>query len=137
MQTLINTYMVGNPPEVKAQISKWERELNDSITNQEIEVEEWKNMVKDPGNNRGCYMLFRQTIQQYWVMKNILAQAMTFYKKREEQEEARPMEPSMKDLHKEISIVQIQLYLNNLVVNRIEQRIQDMKRSSRGLVQKP
>lgn len=53
MQALINAYMIATPPEVKAQISEWERELNDSITNHEIEIEEWKNMVKDLGNTRG------------------------------------------------------------------------------------
>jgi len=100
MQTLINTYMAGNPPEVRAQIAEWERELNDNITNQDIETEEWEIMVKDLGNTRGRHMLFWQTIQQYWVMKNIVAQAMTLYKEEEVQEEARTTEPSMKDLHR-------------------------------------
>lgn len=33
MKTLIDAYMVGNRPEVKAQLAGWEQELNDSITN--------------------------------------------------------------------------------------------------------
>lgn len=65
MQTLTNTYMVGNPLKITAQITEWEREHNDNITNQDIETEEWETMVKDPGNIRGRHMLFCQTIQQY------------------------------------------------------------------------
>jgi len=53
MQTLINTYMDGNFLEVRAQIVEWERELNGSITNYDIETEEWETMVKDPRNIRG------------------------------------------------------------------------------------
>jgi len=65
MKTLIDAYMAGNPLEVRAQIVGWERELNDSITNQDIPTKEWEYMVQDPGNTRGCHTLFRQTIQQY------------------------------------------------------------------------
>lgn len=46
---------------------------------------------------------------------------MTIYKEREEPEEDRPIEPSLKDLQKEIQSVQMQLYHNNLCLNRIEQ----------------
>lgn len=54
---------------------------------------------------------------------------MTLYKEQEVQEEARTTEPNMKDLHREIAAVQIQVYKNNLALNMIEQIIQDMKRS--------
>lgn len=40
MKTLIDAYMAGNPPEVKAQIASWERELNDNTRNQDIPMEE-------------------------------------------------------------------------------------------------
>ena len=93
------------PPKVKAIISEWERELNSNIENEEIQAKEWDTIVKGPGNTRGCQTLFRQTIQQYWVMKNILAKAMTTYKEREELEEDRPTKPSLKDLQKEIQSV--------------------------------
>ncbi len=62
MQTLINAYMVGNLPKVRAQIAKWERGLNDSITNYYIEKDEWESMVKYQGNTRGRHTLFWQTI---------------------------------------------------------------------------
>jgi len=65
MKSLINVYVVGTLPEVKAQISEWERELKDSIENQEIGTEEWETMVKDPKNTIGCQTLFWQTIEQY------------------------------------------------------------------------
>jgi len=129
MHNLINAYFVGTPPEVKAVISEWERELNNNIENQEIEAKEWETMVKDTENTIGLQTLFHQTIQQYCVMQNILAHTMTTYKEREEHEEDRPVEPSMKDLQREIQSDQLQLYHNNLTVNRIEQSLQDMKRS--------
>lgn len=55
--------------------------------------------------------------------ENILARVMTTYKEREETEEDRPTEPSMKDLQREIQSVQMQLYHNNLSLNRIEQSL--------------
>jgi len=64
-------------------------------------------MVEDPENTIGHQTLFHQTIQQHWVMKNILARAMTTYKEREEPEEDRPAEPSMKDLQREIQSIQL------------------------------
>jgi len=121
MQNLINGYYVGTPVEVKVVISKWERELNANIENEEIQAEEWETIVKDPSNTRGHQTLFRHTIQQYWVMKNILAKAMTTYKEREEPEEDRPIEPSLQDLQKEIQSVQMQLYHNNICINRVKQ----------------
>lgn len=80
MKTLIDAYMATNPPEVRAQITGWERELNDNMTNQDIPMEEWEDMVQDPSNTRSRHTLFRQTIQQYWVMKNVVARAMTLNK---------------------------------------------------------
>lgn len=62
MQNLINAYIVGTPLKVKAVISKWERELNNNIANQEIKTKEWETMVKYPGNTKGRQMLFRQII---------------------------------------------------------------------------
>lgn len=54
---------------------------------------------------------------------------MTTYKEREEIKEDRPVEPCMKDLRREIQSIQLQWYHNNLMVNRIEHSLQDMKRS--------
>ncbi len=56
-------------------------------------------------------------------MKNIVARAMKLYKEQEVQEEARKTELNVKDLHKEIVAVQIQVYINNLAHNRIEQSV--------------
>ena len=116
MKTLIYTYMVGNPPEVRAQIACWERELNDNIKNQDIPVEEWEDMVQDPGNTRRRHTLFRQTIHQYWVMKNVVARAMTLKKEQatskgsEAQEDTKQKDPIRAELLKEIAIAQIQTY---------------------------
>ena len=73
MKTLTDVYMAGNPSEVRAQIASWERELHDNIKNQGIPMEEWEDMVQDPGNTHRRHTPFRQTIQQYWVMKNVVA----------------------------------------------------------------
>lgn len=73
--------------------------------------------------------MFQQTIQKYWVMKNIVALAMTTYKEREDLEEDRPKEPILRDLQREIQFVQMQLYQNNIYLNRVEQSLHNMMRS--------
>ena len=62
-------------------------------------------------------------------MKNILAKAMTTYKEIEEPEEDRQVEPSLKDLQKEIQSIQMKQYHNNLCLKRIEQRWQTLMQS--------
>lgn len=79
MKTIINACMTQNPPNIRAQIASWERELNDNIKHPDIPIEEWDSMVLDTGNTCGRHSLFRETIQQYWVMKNVAARAMTLH----------------------------------------------------------
>lgn len=111
MKTLIDAYMAGNLPDIRAQITGWERELNDSIKNQDIPMEEWESMVPDPGNSRGRHSLFRQTIQQYWVMKNVVERAMTLNREQavcegtKENENTKEKDPVRAELLTEIATV--------------------------------
>lgn len=126
MNTFINAYVARNTPKVRAQIAGWERELNDSITNQDIPTKEREDMVQDPRNTCGHHTLFRQMIQQYWVMKNVMDRAMTLKKEQvvnkgqEAQEETKVKEPSRVDPIREVATIQIQTYQNNQALSRIE-----------------
>jgi len=92
-------------------------------------------MVQDTGNTHRWHTLFRKTFQQYWVMKNVMAHAMTLNKEQvenkgqEAQEDNKGKEPYRADLLKEIAEIQIKKYRNNLALGRIEQSLQDMRRS--------
>lgn len=67
-------------------------------------------------------------------MKNVVAQAMTLNReqaaigKTKENENIKEKD-LVRDELREIAIVQIQTYKNNLALGRIEQTLQDMKRS--------
>lgn len=108
MQKLMHAYCVGTPTEVKAVIASWEVELNANVVNEEIPKSVWEHVVQDLRHTRRRQTLFRPTIQLYWVMKNILAKAMTTYKDIEEAEEDKHEELSLKDIQKEIQSVQMQ-----------------------------
>lgn len=89
-------------------------------------MEEWEPFLIDPGHTRGLQTLFRQAIQQYWVMKNLLAKAMTTYGDKEEPLQSHNEEPSLKDVQKEIQVVQVQQYHQNLHFRKIEKQIQTL-----------
>lgn len=126
MKTLIDAYMVGNQPNIRAQIVGWERALNDNVKNQDIPIEEWESMVSDPGNSRVRHSLFRKTIQHYWVMKYVVAWAITLNREKttggkiEAKENTKEKDPVRVELLREIATIQIQTYRNNLALRRIE-----------------
>ena len=36
-------------------------------------MEEWEGMLQDPGTSNGWKSLFKKTLQQYWIMKHVVA----------------------------------------------------------------
>jgi len=89
MKSIIDSYMAGNPPEIREQIAGWERELNSISKNQEVPREEWERMVLDPGNAWSHNSFFNKTLQQYWIMKHVVARAMNLNHDVREEEEAK------------------------------------------------
>lgn len=39
-------------------------------------MEDWGNLIPDPGNTRGCLSLYKQALHVYWVLKRLLAKIM-------------------------------------------------------------
>lgn len=74
-------------------------------------------------------------MQQYLVMKNVVAHAMTLNQEQvvcgriEAKENTKEKDPVKAKLLRDIATMKIQTYRNNLVLERIEQTLQDMKRS--------
>lgn len=56
-----------------------ERDLRANLKYRDIPIDEWESIVRDPRSTRGRHSLFKQTKQQYWTMKNLVAQAMTLH----------------------------------------------------------
>lgn len=141
MMSIIDAYMAGNPPKIWEQINGWERELRSISLNQEVPRGEWEAMVSNLGNSRSSNSLFNKTIQQYWIMKHVVARAMNMNRaiQEEEEEEMRQwnkqlqnqnqekMENMKSVLLKEITAVQIQASRNNLILGRIKQMLREMK----------
>lgn len=40
------------------------------------EMEDWGNLIPDPGNTRGRMSLYKQALHVYWVLKRLRAKAM-------------------------------------------------------------
>ncbi len=54
------------------------QEMEDSVMEEDSEpkMEEWGDIVPNPGHTRGRMMLYRQALHVYWVMKHLLARAL-------------------------------------------------------------
>lgn len=55
-------------------------------------MDEWERMVPDHGTTNGRQSVFRQNMHQYWVMKNIVARAMTLHREHMAGEEVKEQE---------------------------------------------
>ncbi len=42
----------------------------------EEEMEDWMDIMPDPGHTRGRMTLYKQSLHLYWVMKRLMAKAM-------------------------------------------------------------
>lgn len=126
MQNLMHAYHRGTPAQGKSIISTWEAELNIKAATKLLPTEEWDSMLIDLTHNRGRQTLFRQKVQLYWVMTNLLARAMTTNRDLEEPSQARQEGPSLKDIQREIQVVQVQQYNQNVRFGRVEKQIQSL-----------
>lgn len=118
---MINAYMAGNSSEIHVQINGCEQELRSIIENKEIPRGEWEVLISDPGNTRRRNSLFNKILQQYWIMKHVIARAMEMNQavREEEEEERKQGEEQVKiqitkeienlkaTLLKEIAVVQV------------------------------
>jgi len=96
MQNLMHAYHGGTPTQVKVIISTWEAVLNAKEATKPLPTKEWDPLVIDLGHIRGRQTLFKQIIQPYWVMKNLLSRAMTTHRDAEEPMQARQEDASLK-----------------------------------------
>lgn len=138
---VINAYMAWNSPETHAQIHGQERELRSISENKEIPRGEWEDPIPDLGTTRGRISLFNKTLQQYWIMKHVIARAMEMnqavreeeeedMKQRDEQEKSQTREET-KNLKasflKEITAIQVQTARNHVLMWKMELMLQEMK----------
>jgi len=86
IKTIIDAYMEGNQKEVRDQINSWEHDLRDNLRYIDIPMEEWERMVQDLGTMNGRQSLFKKTLHEYWIMKNVVARAMTLHREHMEGE---------------------------------------------------
>lgn len=83
-------------------------------------------MLQDSGTTNGQQSLFNRTLQQYWIMKHIVARAMTLHQEHMEGEvlnrQERNKEPDLVrgEIMKELVTIQLQTYRNNLALGRID-----------------
>lgn len=49
-------------------------------------MHEWEEMLQDLGTTNGWKSLYHRTLQQYWIMKHIVARAMTLHQEHMEGE---------------------------------------------------
>ena len=74
MQTILHG--ASTSTQFKTMISAWEAKLKIEEAG-EPSVEEWENLITDPGNTRGWLTMFKQTIHLYWLMKCIIVKVIT------------------------------------------------------------
>ena len=75
LENLVLNYIVGNASPTRNQIRGWERELQINPEDNEAAAD-ILDFIQDPGNTRGRFTLFNQTIHTYWLMKCLLAKAI-------------------------------------------------------------
>ena len=86
-------------------------------------------MVQDLGTTNGRQSLYTRTLQKYWIMKHILARAMTLHQEKMEgevvnqQERNKELEHDRREIMKELATIEIQTYRNNLALGHIEQTL--------------
>jgi len=79
-------------------------------------------MVQDLGTTNGRQSLYTRTLQKYWIMKHILARAMTLHQENQ-QERNKELEHDRGEIMKELATIQIQTYRNNLALGHIKQTL--------------
>lgn len=81
------------------------------------EMEEWGDLVPDPGHTRGMMSLFKQTLHIYWVMKRLLPRAL-------EQVVGEMVEiaQGIPNLKKDMKNLQIMMFMQESKLDRIQQQ---------------
>ena len=76
MENIYNIYEKRNPTHIRDTIHGWERENNHEYE----EIKKQKailDFIYDPRNTRGRLSLFYQSVNTYWKIKCVIANAMT------------------------------------------------------------
>lgn len=63
---------------IDADIRKLIQELEENFMEEDSEpkMEEWGDLISDPGNTKGRMTLYKKTLHVYWVLKRLLAKAL-------------------------------------------------------------
>jgi len=86
----------------------------------EPSAEDWGELIMDPGYTHGHLTLFRQFIHLYWLMKCIVAKAMSTTTNTMTQSEAKL---GLRDIQNELQFNQLQLQNQNTHLSCIERHI--------------
>ena len=95
-----------------------EPEANEMQEDSEPEMEDWGNLIPDPGNTRGRLSLYNQALHVYWVSKRLLARAM-------EQVAVKmaEMAQGIPNLRREMKNLQITLLMQDNKLEEIQQQL--------------
>lgn len=97
------------------------------------EIEDWTFLLHDPGHTRGRMSLFKQSLHIYWVMKGIMAKALTQVAK--EMVNLAKGEP---DIRRELSFLRIALSKQEEKLDAIQQMlIRDQPANAEAAHQQP
>ena len=69
-------YHESTEEEIRPLIEEWEASFNRRAELMDIEAEDLRDLVPNPGKNRGRLTQFKHTLFLYWSMKGILGKAL-------------------------------------------------------------
>lgn len=84
----------------------------------ELEMEDWGNLIPDPGNTRGRLSLYKQALHVYWVVKRLLEKAME-----QVAVEMTEMAQGISNLRREMKNLQITLLMQNSKMEEIQHQL--------------
>lgn len=111
VQDAAGAYREGTDDDIRHIIQ--EMEANVMEEQSDSEIEEYAEVIRDPGNTRGRLRLYRKTLHIYWVLKCLLAKAL--------EQVAREMveiSQGMLNLQKEMKNFQVIMMMQN---NKLEE----------------
>lgn len=94
------------------------------------EIEEWADIIHDPGNTRGRLTFYMQALHVYLVLKRLLAKALE-----QVAGEVAEMAQGMLNLKKEMKNLQVILIMQDNKLEEIQQRLIQMTQAPKDLVE--
>ena len=94
--------------------------MEDSIMEEdsEPEMEEWGDIIPDPGHTRGRMTLYRQALHMYWALKRLLARALE-----QVAGEMAKIAQGMPNIKKDMKNLQIIMIMQDSKLDEIQQQL--------------